>query len=232
MNAFDHVTVPALVLLMPLVDRIWLYPEPRPRDGGERLRARARYALGTLVEWALAGSVLAVWVVDTVRGARSISARRSQAPAIGLLLAALAPAPRGTARRHPSHPRSSRACAPSRDASALLPRTAAEAQGLAVLLDHGQDLREILFRGLPPLVPRGLGVAAPRRRGELGAVRVRARLPRLPHVVRTAIVGGLLAASSPSRDRSSAMIVHAAMDLVSGDVGPRSLGLASAPTSG
>lgn len=237
MNAFDHVAVPALVLLMPLVDRLWLYPSLVRATAANVSGARSRfYALGTLVEWAFAGSVLAVWVVD----ARPWSALHLGAPepkrlAIGLLLAALYAGVAWNARRRLlAHPEKlARMARHLETASALLPRTAAEHRAFAVLSVTAGICEEILFRGY---LPGYLGAwASPFLAVAASSVLFGFAHAYLgfPHVVRTAIVGGLLAGVvALSGSLLPAMIVHAAMDLVSGDVGPRALDLASAPASG
>jgi len=236
MNAFDHALVPTLVLLLPIVDRVWLYPSLVRATRAEVPGARSRfYALGTLVEWAFAGSVLALWVAD----ARPWSALRLGTPepwrlATGLLLSALyGGLAWSTRRRLLAHPeRLARMAKHLSSAAALLPRTAAERRSFAVLSVTAGICEEILFRGY---LPGYLGAWA----SPLVAVLASSVLfgfahayLGFPHVVRTSIVGALLAGLvALSGSLVPAMIVHAAMDLVSGDVGPRALELDAASAS-
>jgi membrane protease YdiL (CAAX protease family) len=234
MSPFDHLLVPLLVLAAPLVDALWLYPRLRRETEAGVLGARVRfYRLGLLVEWGFTAAVLALWVVHgRPLAALLLGASRPVPLAAGFALAALYAAVAVSTRRAllANPPRLARLRGQFESGAALLPTTPIERRWFAALSGTAGICEELLFRGY---LPWYFGTWL----GPLAAIAASCVLFGLAHaylggvhVLRTALVGaGLALVVLVSGSLLPAMVIHAAMDLLAGDIGPRALASGSEP---
>lgn len=241
LSGLDHALFFLLVLVSPLVDRYWLYPALCRATAANVFGARARfYAVGILIQWCFSAAVIAIWLNQARPLADiGIAVGSGWRLAIGLAVACAFAWNLWSARQkilaRPELAQKIRqkfACA-----EALLPHSSSERSGFRLLSLTAGTCEELLYRGF---VMWYLSLWT----GWIAAVPIVAGLFGFAHwylgnadVIRTAKIGlffsvVVLAAGS----LWPAMIIHATMDLVAGDVGyfalngPRSNTSNSAPS--
>lgn len=229
MSLFDHLLVALLALVAPVAERFFFYPRLVRATEASILGARARYYLvGIASAWAFTLCVLGAWIAERRPwSALRLGALDPKAAAFGFAIAALYAAAGMRARRRVIGSPKSLLRLRSRLASvsALLPRTPGERLGFALLSITAGICEEILYRGY---LPWYLGAWA----GPwvaMGASCVLFGFGHVylgfPHVVRTAIIGAALAfVAVLSGSLLPAILIHATMDLLAGDLGFRAYG--------
>jgi uncharacterized protein len=242
--ALDHVLFALLALVWPLVDWLWLYPllSRAVAAGVPGARGRA-YLVNMLTAWGLTACVIVLWMTHwRPWAALELGASTPLRLGIGFALAALYLSLAWTQRRailaRPG--RLERVRRQLGSADALLPRTPGERRGFAMVAVTAGICEEVLYRGFvmwyvaawfAPLVPHAISVAL--------AVVISSVLFGFAHVylgaahvLKTAIAGLVFALIVVSAGSVwPAIIIHAAMDLLAGDLGFRALGAMPAGSS-
>jgi len=218
----DHVLLVIVALLTPLVDWLW-YPRLVRATAAGVPGARGRFYLtGSLWSWTLTVCVLGLWASrERPWSGLGLGASTPLRLGIGLLLAAAYVALMLKQRRallaRPE--RLARLRRGMESAEALLPHTPGERWGFAMVAITAGVCEEVLFRGF---VLWYAGVWA----GPVLAVAISSILfgfahlyLGVTHVIRTAIVGVIFALIVLAAGSLwPAMLIHAAMDLVAGDL--------------
>ncbi len=236
MTPLDHVLFVTITLVSPLLDWLWLYPLLRRATAAGVQGARNRaYLVNMVTTWGLTAGVLALWA-DRGRpwaGLRLGLGTPLQSAA-GLVLAAaylgLALAQRRALLAQPD--RLARVFARFGAIEPLLPHTSGERGGFALVSVTAGVCEEILFRGF---VMWYVSVWT----GPVLAVLISSILFGFAHLylsprdaLRTGVAGllfGLVVLAAGSL--WPAILIHAAADLISGDLGYRSLGGGNAAAS-
>lgn len=229
LTPLDHVLVVATTLVSPLIDWLWLYPLLRRATAAGVQGARSRAYLYYLVTvWGLTAGVLALWANHgrPWAGLRLGLGTPLQS-VIGLVLAAaylgLGLAQRRALLAQPD--RLARVFARFGAIVPLLPHTSGERGGFALVSVTAGVCEEILFRGF---VMWYVSVWA----GPVFAVLISSILFGFGHLylsprdaIRTGLVGLLFAlVVLAAGSLWPAILIHAAADLLSGDLGYRALG--------
>jgi membrane protease YdiL (CAAX protease family) len=223
----DHVLFAAIFIAWPLAEWLWYYPRSvRSIEAGVP-GARARiYRNILLPEWGFTACVIALWVA---RG-RPWSALRlgfvtPPRLAMGLALAAAFLGLLWVQRRalivRPD--RLARLRGKLGQVEILLPRTPGERRGFALVSITAGICEELLFRGFLMSYFAGWGLVAAVAVSSLffGFAHIYQGMPSVP---RTGIVGLVLALIVVAAGSLwPAIIIHAAIDLNSGDLGFRAL---------
>ena len=229
MTPLDHILFVAITLVLPLIDWLWLFPLLRRATAAGVPGARSRAYVAYLVSaWGLTAGLLALWV-DRGRpwtGLRLGLGTPLQSAA-GLALAAtylvLGWAQRRTLLAQPD--RLARVFARLGAAKPLLPHTPGERGGFALVAVSAGICEEIVYRGF---VLWYISVWT----GPLLAVLISSILFGFGHLylsprdaLRTGLAGllfGLVVLAAGSL--WPAIVIHAAADLIGGDLGYRALG--------
>jgi membrane protease YdiL (CAAX protease family) len=219
-----------LVFVSPVLEWLWLYPRFMRATKAGTPGARPRYYLtGILMEWILVACVVALWASNARPWAMlGLGLGTPWRLAIGLALAALYLALAGRQRRaiiaRPDGMELMRRQF-AKGGAELVPRTPGERRVFGVLSITAGICEELLYRGFVMwYVGHWTGVAV--------AVVISSILFGFahvylgwPHVIRTTIVGVVFALIVIGTGSLwPAMIMHAAMDLLAGDLGFRALG--------
>jgi uncharacterized protein len=219
----DHIFFVVLVVLSPLVD-LWTYPRLKRAVAAGDTRARLRfYLIGIVTLWTLTACVIAIWVWQARPWpALGLGAGKPVGMAITLALAliyvGLAVTQRRALLKRPE--RFAKLREKLAYGEALLPHTPAEHARFMLLAITAGTCEEFLFRGF---LMWYLGVWL----GLIPAVLISSFLfgcahlyLGVPHVWKTSITGLVLALFVVGAGALwPAMIVHAALDLLSGDIG-------------
>jgi membrane protease YdiL (CAAX protease family) len=232
----DHAVV-ALSVLMSVVHSRWAYPAAARRiSAGARLARLALYAYLVLVAWAFVALVAALWRAharpwSTLGLGAGAPWRLAAGGALAALYVGLAVAQRRAVLARPAV--LARLTPQFLEVAPLMPRTRAERWGFRALSVTAGVCEELFYRGF---VTWYLGALAGPAAALLGAALLfgvdHAYLGR-KHVARTGLVGlafGLVTLLVGSL--WPVMIIHAAADLVSGDLGARVLAGAASSTLG
>src|SRR5271156_6829419 len=229
----DHIFFVVLVVVSPLID-VWAYPWLKRAVAAGNTRARLNfYLVGILTQWTLSACVVAIWVWQARRwSALGLGPGRPVGMAITLVLA-LIYVGLGVKQRRALLARTERferLRAKMAFGEALLPHTPAEHSRFMLLAITAGICEEFLYRGF---VMWYLGVWL----GLIPAVLISSLLfgcahlyLGVPHVWKTSLVGLILALFVVGAGALwPAMIVHAAIDLLSGDIGFPVLSSPAAP---
>jgi membrane protease YdiL (CAAX protease family) len=221
----DHILVAVIVLLSPLVD-LWLYPRfVRATAAGWPPARPLFYAFGILVQWSLAGCVLASWVYHGRDwNDLALPIRLALPLAVGLILATSYIGLLWTQRR-PLFARPDSIAVIRRaigTGAPMMPRTPGERTGFMLLSITAGVCEELLYRGYlfwygqlwmnPVSAFVATCVAFGAAHLYLG----------VKHFGRTAIIGaafGLVVVVSGSL--WPAIVMHVATDILAGDLGFR-----------
>lgn len=227
-GTFDHVLFAVIALASPLVD-FWLYPFLVRASAAGVPGARARaYLVNILTSWGFTACVIALWAVrerpwNALRLGFATPLRLGAGLALAAIVVVLLLVQRRALLARPDRLARLLGKMKMSNAEALLPHTRGERRGFAVVSITAGICEEVLFRGFVMWYFAGWGIVA--------AVAVSSLFFGLghiylgvPHVLRTAIIGLVfafivLAAGS----LWPAIIIHAAIDLNSGDLGFRAL---------
>jgi uncharacterized protein len=222
--AFDLVIMVALCALLPALEAGWLYPRFTRAVAAGRPGARPRYyALVTAVLWGFTGAVLAAWAVDRrpwaalyLRPARPLGVwlglglSVAYAGMVLLQMRALLARPGGRARVRSA----------LGGAGVLLPRTAGERLGFVLVSLTAGICEEVLYRGFVTwycAAWTGLIVAVPLSAVLFGIAHVYQGVRQVP---RTALMGlGLAGVVIAGGSLWPAVVLHAVIDIVGGEVG-------------
>lgn len=227
--ALDHLLIAVIAVVSPLADWLWVYPALRAATAAGVPGARARfYRMGLLTQWGLTACVLALWAAKrrpwsglSMGSGTGRGAAIGAAIVIGVVALLLA-------QRRAFLARADRLDILHRQvgsALALLPHTPAELLGFRGLAITAGICEEILYRGYVFwYVAVWLGAG--------WSVLVSSILFGLAHIyldgrsaVRAGIVGAIMALVVwATGSLWWAMILHAAVDLNSGDLAFRILG--------
>lgn len=231
----DHILVAVIVLLVPLVD-LWLYPRfVRATAAGWPPARSLFYAVGILVQWSLAGCVLASWVYHGRDwNDLALPIRLALPLAVGLILATSYVGLLWTQRR-PLFARPDSIAVIRRalgTGAPMMPRTPSERTGFMLLSITAGVCEELLYRGYlfwygqlwmnPVIAFVATCVAFGAGHLYLG----------VKHFGRTAIIGaafGLVVVVS--RSLWPAIVMHAATDILAGDLGFRAFRDDAAPAN-
>jgi membrane protease YdiL (CAAX protease family) len=230
--ALDHVLLVVIAIVSPLFDWLWLYPRfLRAAKAGVPDARRRLYLMGILSSWGLTVCVLALWTADRRPWAGlGLGVSTPLRTGIGVALVAaylfLIWKARRTLLARPD--RLERFRRRLGDGDPLMPRTPGERQGFTVVAITAGICEELLYRGF---VLWYLSVWT----GPVLAVVISSALfgfahlyLGVAHVVRTALVGLILALIYLAVGALwPVILIHAAMDLVAGDLGYRALGNAA-----
>ncbi|HEX4965846.1 MAG TPA: CPBP family intramembrane glutamic endopeptidase [Thermoanaerobaculia bacterium] len=227
--ALDHVLVFVIGVVSPLLDCLWFFPRFQRATAAGVPGARARFYLaGILVSWALTGCVVAAWAANGRPWAGlGLGVSTPLRLAIGLALALAYIGLMGRQRRAIlSKPeRLDRLYSRMGEGGLLLPRTLGEAWGFRALSVTAGICEEVIFRGFVlwyVSVWAGTAVAVVISSIVFGFAHL---YMGRSHVTRTAIVGFIFALIVLAAGSLwPAMLLHAVMDLVAGDLGYRALG--------
>jgi len=235
--ALDHALFVVIALVTPLVDWLWLYPRLKRALAAGVPGARSRFYLeGGLWSWGLTLCVLTLWASRGRPWAGlGLGLGTPLRLGIGLALAILYLVLMGRQRRallaRPD--RLARLYRGMGAAQPLLPHTPGERKGFALVAITAGVCEEVLFRGF---VMWYVGVWT----GPVLAVVISSLLfgfahqyLGVTHVLRTAIVGVIFALIVLAAGSLwPVILIHAAMDLVAGDLGYRALSGAPADDPG
>lgn len=226
----EHVLFALLVFVLPVLERLWLYPRfVRANKAGIAGTRQRYYLMGMLMEWTAVACVIALWA-SNARPWAILGLGFGTPPrfASGLALAALYLALAGWQRRaiiaRPDGMELMRRKFGDSGAE-LVPRTPGERRGFGALSITAGICEELLYRGFVMwYVGHWTGVTF--------AVLISSVLFGFahvylgwPHVIRTTIVGVVFALIVIGTGSLwPAMIIHAAMDLLAGDLGYRAMG--------
>jgi membrane protease YdiL (CAAX protease family) len=226
--ALDAVIMIALCAVMPALEAAWFYPRFRRAVAAARPGARARYYAATIVVlWAFTGAVLGMWAVyRRPWAALSLRPARSLGVWLGLGLSVLYVLAtwwqmRALLRRPDGRPMLRRAMA---GASALLPSTRGTRRAFVFVALTAGICEEVLFRGYVTWYCAAWT-------GPIVAVALSAVLFGIghvylggSHVVKAGLLGlvmsGVVIAGGALWP---AIVLHAVIDLVAGEVGYRGL---------
>ena len=232
MTGLDHILFALICLALPLVDWLWLYPRLVRTTAAGVTGARERGYIHTiLTAWGLTACVLALWIVlgrplDYLRLGLGYGLRAGIGLALAVAYAALAWAQRRAVLRRPDAAELVRRQLGRADA--LMPRTLREYRLFQLVAITAGICEEILYRGF---VMWYLAVWT----GAIPAALISSVLFGLahiyigiPHVIRSMIVGGVFAVLVLGTGSLwPAVVLHAVIDLFSGDLAYRALHLAA-----
>jgi len=223
MSALDHILFVAICLASPLIDWLWLYPRLRRATAAGVAGARERgYFVTMLTAWGLTACVIALWLAfgrpfDYLR----LGIGNLLRTAIGLALAAVyvvfAWVQRRAVLRQPDAAELVRRQLGRADA--LMPHTRREYGLFRMVAITAGICEELLYRGFviwylaiwTSLIPAAIISSI-----LFGFAHI---YIGIPHVIRTVIVGGVMAALVLATGSLwPAIILHAAIDLFSGDL--------------
>jgi membrane protease YdiL (CAAX protease family) len=226
----EHVLFVLLVFVAPVLEWLWFYPRFVLATRAGTPGARARYYLaGILMEWILVACVIALWASNARPWALlGLGLGTPWRLAIGLALAALYLTVAARQRRRiiarPDGMEMMRRQF-AKSGADLVPRTAGERRGFGVLAITAGICEELLYRGFVTWYVghwTGVPIAVVISSILFGFAHV---YLGWPHVVRTTIVGAVFALIVIGTGSLwPAMIIHAAMDLLAGDLGYRAMG--------
>jgi hypothetical protein len=232
----DHILFAAIFVAWPLAEWLWYYPRSVRSVEAGVAGARARIYRNILVpEWGFTACVIGLWAA---RG-RSWSALRLgfATPlrlAVGLALAAIVLGLLWVQRRallaRPD--RLARLRGKMGQVEILLPRTPGERRGFAAVAITAGICEELLFRGFLMWYFAGWGIVVAFAISSLlfGFAHIYQGIPSVP---RTGILGLVLCLIVVAAGSLwPAIIIHAAIDLNSGDLGYRALTGARAESPG
>ncbi len=229
----DHVVLVAVFVVAPMLEAFWLFPLfKRVSAAGRRGVRPWAYAVNMLMAWGFTGVVIVLWVLDRRPWtALHLGPARPLGLALGLGLSALYIGVvwrqvRALLRRPDGQERLRRQFANSarQPIGPLLPRTPGERRGFALVSFTAGICEELLYRGY-------LMWYCAVWTGPIFAVVISSVLfgfghvyLGVGHVVRTAIVGVVFALIVLATGSLwPAMLLHAVLDLVAGEVGYRAL---------
>lgn len=234
---FDYIVL-AIVLIWPIVDGQWNWlpcvREIRARVPGARMRL---YRNTIAVEWAVTFCVLGLWIAKSRPwSALRLSSANPLRLGAGFLIAAVIVAffvlQERKVRNHLARPQAVlRLREKFAFADPLVPETYSERRGFRLLSVTAGFCEELVFRGfLIWLITAWLGVVAAVIISSIvfGYAHIYLGVPQVPRI---ALVGLLLALVVVGTGSLwPAMVIHAAMDLNSGEIGFR-VGQAAASTT-
>ena len=221
--AFDHAYFVVIAIVSPVLDAFWLYPRLKRKTAAGEPRARERFYLyGIATQWGLVMCVLVAWrMFDRKWDELWLGLHSPLRLACGLIVAGILLALLWMQRKAviDRHDRLELVRRQLQSAIPLLPHTAAEHRLFRGLSLTAGICEEILFRGFVIwYVGAWTGLFAAAAISSIVFGFAHAYLGG-PHVLRTALGGGLLAiVVLGSGSLWPAMIVHAAVDLNSGDL--------------
>jgi membrane protease YdiL (CAAX protease family) len=229
--ALDHVLFAAIAIVSPLVD-LWLYPMlvRASAAGVPGVRARA-YVVNLLTAWGLTACVIGLWAArgrpwSALRLGFATPLRLGAGLALAVAFLVLLLVQRRALVARPD--RLARLASKLSNAEALLPHTPGELRGFAAVSITAGICEELLFRGFLMWYFAGWGVVAAVVVSSLFFGFAHIYLG-VPHVPRTAILGLVFALIVVAAGSLwPAIIIHAAIDLNSGDLGYRALSGAKA----
>ncbi|HLG97560.1 MAG TPA: CPBP family intramembrane glutamic endopeptidase [Bryobacteraceae bacterium] len=231
MNALDHVLFAAICAGLPLLDWLWMYPRFVRATAERRPGARERgYAITMLSSWGLMACVLALWIalgrpLDTLRLGIGYPMRGGIGLALAALYALLAWAQKRAVLKQPDAAELVRRQLGK--AEALMPRSAREYRLFMLVAITAGICEEILFRGFVMWYLTVWTSAIPAALISSVLFGLAHTYIGIPHVIRSAIVGAVLAALVLGTGSLwAAMALHAVIDLSSGDLVYRTLGRA------
>jgi len=223
MTALDHILFVVICLASPLIDWLWLYPRLRRATSAGVAGAREHgYFLTMLTAWGLTACVIALWFAfgrpfDYLR----LGIGNLLRTAIGLALAAVyvvfAWMQRRAVLRQPDAAELVRRQLGRADA--LMPHTPREYRLFQMVAITAGICEELLYRGFviwylaiwTSLIPAAVISSI-----VFGFAHI---YIGIPHVIRTMIVGGVMAALVLATGSLwPAIILHVAIDLFSGDL--------------
>lgn len=222
----DHVLFAAIAIVSPLVD-LWLYPMlvRASAAGVTGVRARA-YVVNLLTAWGLTACVIGLWVArgrpwNALRLGFATPLRLGAGLALAVAFLVLLSVQRRALLARPD--RLARLAAKLSNAEALLPHTPGERRGFAAVAITAGICEELLFRGFLMWYFAGWGIVAAFVVSSLFFGFAHIYLG-VSHVPRTAILGVVFALIVVAAGSLwPAIIIHAAIDLNSGDLGYRAL---------
>ena len=232
MTALDHILFAVICLGAPLIDWLWLYPRLRRATAAGVTGARERgYIQTILTAWGLTACVIALWIAlgrpfDYLRLGIGYAVRAGIGLALAAAYAGLAWVQRRAVLRRPDAVELVQRQLGRADA--LMPRTPREYRLFQVVAITAGICEEILYRGFVMwyLVIWTSAVPAALISSILfGLAHV---YIGIPHVIRSMIVGGVFAVLVLGTGSLwPAIVLHAVIDLFSGDLTYRVRVLAS-----
>ena len=224
MSVLDHILFVVICLASPLIDWLWLYPRLRRATAAGVTGARARgYFLTMLTSWGLTACVIALWLAfGRPFGYLRLGIGNPPRSGIGLALAAVyvvfAWLQRRAILRKPEEAVETLRCQIGR-ADALMPHTPREYRLFQMVAITAGICEEVLYRGFViwylaiwiTIVPAALVSSI-----LFGFAHI---YIGIPHVIRTMIVGAVFAVVALGTGSLwPAIVLHAAIDLFSGDL--------------
>lgn len=228
MSVLDHILFVVICLASPLIDWLWLYPRLRRAAAAGVVGARERgYVLTMLTSWGLTACVLALWLAfGRPFGYLRLGIGNPLRAGIGLALAGayvvIAWIQRRAVLRQPDAAEIVRRQLGPADA--LMPHTPRENRLFRMLAITAGICEEVLYRGFVmwylaisiTIIPAALVSSI-----LFGFAHI---YIGIPHVIRTVIVGAVFAVVVLSTGSLwPAVVLHAAIDLFSGDLAYRTL---------
>lgn len=223
MSALDHILFVVICLASPLIDWLWLYPRLRRATSAGVAGARVRgYVLTMLTSWGLTACVIALWLAfgrpfDYLRLGIGTPLRTALGLALSAVYVVFAWVQRRAVLGQPDA-----AALVQRQlgrADALMPHSPREYRLFQMVAISAGICEEILYRGFviwylaiwTSLIPAAVISSI-----LFGFAHI---YIGISHVIRTVIVGGVMAALVLATGSLwPAIILHAAIDLFSGDL--------------
>jgi membrane protease YdiL (CAAX protease family) len=224
MTLLDHILFAVVCLASPLIDWLWLYPRFQRALAAGVAGARQRgYIITMLTSWGLTACVIALWLgfgrpLEYLRLGGGNLPRTAIGLALTAIYIAFALAQRRVILRQPDAAEIVRRQLGRADA--LMPHTPRELTLFRMVAITAGICEEVLYRGFVmwylaiwiSLVPAAIvsSILFGLAHTYIG----------VPHVIRTMIVGGVFAALALGTGSLwPGVILHAAVDLFSGDLG-------------
>ncbi len=223
MSVLDHILFVVICLASPLIDWLWLYPRLRRATAAGVVGARVRgYVLTMLTSWGLTACVLALWLAfgrpfDYLRLGIGNPPRAAIGFALAAAYAVFAWMQRRAVLRQPGAAELVRRQLGRADA--LMPHTPREYRLFQMVAITAGICEEVLYRGFVmwylalwiTVIPAALVSSI-----LFGFAHI---YIGIPHVIRTVIVGAVFAVMVLGTGSLwPAILLHAAIDLFSGDL--------------
>jgi CAAX protease family protein len=228
MRALDHILFVVICLASPLIDWLWLYPRLRRATAAGVAGARVRgYILTMLTSWGLTACVIALWLAfgrpfDYLRLGIGNPPRAGIGLALAAAYAVFAWMQRRAVLRQPDAAELVRRQLGRADA--LMPHTPREYRLFRMVAITAGICEEVLYRGFVmwylalwiTVIPAALVSSI-----LFGFAHI---YIGIPHVIRTMIVGAVFAVVALGTGSLwPAIVLHAVIDLFSGDLVYRTL---------
>ena len=228
MTALDHILFAAICLASPLIDWLWLYPLFRRAVSAGVAGARQRgYVVTMLTSWGLTACVIALWLgfgrpLEYLRLGGGNLPRTGIGLALAAVYIAFAAAQRRVILRQPDAAEIVRRQLGRADS--LMPHTPGELNLFWMVAITAGVCEEVLYRGFVmwylavwiPIIPAAIVSSI-----LFGLAHI---YVGVPHVIRAMIVGGVFVTLALGTGSLwPAVVLHAAIDLFSGDLAYRVL---------